>query len=287
MGRPRKRKIGENDQPANGSTQEASQQTSSVGSSVFDSAVEFNSLADQINFPDTDLPSLDTINDNIILAASAIVPTPVQSCACLSSIYLTLENLRSMDTIDFPSSLHCLRDALHTSKLCVDCQVCPLQYLTATQNAQLLGTLLLSMSERYHKILKAIALETTDAQNTGRMKSLHISSPEAPKTRHENVGGIDSNDPLVLELPPLEWRKLARRVVHAEIYGTSDTGRISFMSVLTSLEERQARWHTMEPTEDCPDPDRRRHDMHDHNNNPMCLMLAREAKKLANRFDFS
>jgi len=27
--------------------------------------------------------------------------------------------------------------------------------------------------------------------------------------------------------------------------------------------------------------------MHDHNNNPMCLMLAREAKKLVDLFDFS
>jgi len=91
----------------------------------------------------------------------------------------------------------------------------------------------------------------------------------------------------VLELPPLEWMKLAKRVVKAEVHGTSDTSRASFMSVLTSLEQRQAHWHTMEPTADCPDPDRRRHDMHDHNNNPMCLMLAREAKRLVDRFDFS
>lgn len=285
MGRPRKRKLGESEQSAI-ATQEARQQTSPAGSSTFNSAIQFDPLVDQINFSEMDLPSLDTINDNSLLTASAIESLPAQSCACLSSIYLTLDNLRSMDTIDFPSSLHCLRDALHTSKLCIDCQVCPSQYLTATQNAQLLGTLLLSISERYNRILKVIASETTRAENRGQMKTLHIGSPEPSKPRHENVGGIDSNDPLVLELPPTEWRKLARKVVQAEIYGTSDAGRISFMSVLTRLEERQARWHTMEPTEDCPDPDRRRHDMHDHNNNPMCLMLARQAKKQVNLLDF-
>jgi hypothetical protein len=186
-----------------------------------------------------------------------------------------------------PSSLHCLRDALHTSKSCIDCQVCPVQYLTATQNSQLLGTLLLSMSERYNRILKAIASDTMAAQETGEMKTLQIGSLEATKPRHENVGGISSNEPLILELPPLEWRELAKNVVKAEIYGTSDASRASFMSVLASLEQRQARWHTMEPTADCPNPERRRHDMHDHNNNPMCLMQAREAKKLIDLFDFS
>jgi hypothetical protein len=288
MGRPRKRKLGEIEQPVIEPIQEVRQQTSSAGSSVFDSAViGFDPLVDQLNFPDMDLPNLDTINDNSLLTASAIGSLPAQACACLSSIYLTLENLRSMDTIDFPSSLHCLRDALHTSKSCIDCQVCPSQYLTATQNAQLLGTLLLSMSERYNRILKVIASETTRAENTGQMKTLHIGSFETSKPRHENVGGIDSNDPLVLELPPSDWKKIARKVVQAEIHGTSDVGRISFMSVLTRLEERQALWHTMEPTEDCPDPDRRRHDMHDHNNNPMCLMVARQAKKQVDLFDFS
>lgn len=287
MGRPRKRKIRESDQPANESYQEARQQTSSVGSNFFDSVLEFDPLADQINFPDMELPNLDTINDNILYTTSDMDRPPTQSCACLSSIYLTLENLRSMDSISFPSSLHCLRDALHTSKLCIGCQICPSQYLTATQNVQLLGTLLLCISERYNKILKVIASETTRAEGAGQMKTLHIDSLEVSKPRHENVGGMNQNDSLVLELPALQWKQLARKVVQAEVHGTSDAGRISFMSVLTSLEERQARWHTMEPSEDCPDPDRRRHDMHARNDNPMCLMLAREAKKLVNLFDFS
>ncbi|CAD0107369.1 unnamed protein product [Aureobasidium uvarum] len=287
MGRPRKRKIGETDQSTNEQSQEISGRTSSAGSNFFDSAIEFDSLVDQINFPNMDLPDLNTITDVSLLTASAFKPLPTQSCACLSSIYLTLENLRSMVTIEFPSSLQCLRDALHTSKSCIDCQVCPVQYLTATQNAQLIGTLLISIAERYDRILKDIASDATKAEEAAQMKTLHIGGLETPRPRHEHIGGIDSNEPLVLELPPLEWRKLANRVVKAEVYGTSVASRINFVSVLTSLEERQARWHIMEPTEDCPNPARRRHDMHDHNNNPMCLMLAREAKKLVDLFDFS
>jgi hypothetical protein len=288
MGRPRKRKLNDIDQPASGLPQEIRQHTSSVESNPFDSAIEFDTLPDEINFPDMNFSTgLDRIDEVNLLTTSAIGIPPAQSCACLSSIYLTLENLRGMDVISFPSSLHCLRDALHTSKSCIDCQVCPAQYLTATQNSQLLGTLLHSMSERYNRILNIIVSDATAAEESGQTKTFRIGSLEVNNPRHENIGGIDSNEPLILELPPSEWRTLAKKVVKAEVHGTSDTSRASFMSVLTSLEQRQAHWHTMEPTADCPNPDRRRHDMHDHNNNPMCLMLAREAKRLVDRFDFS
>jgi hypothetical protein len=287
MGRPRKRKLHDIEQSTSEPPRRIRQHTSSTDSNPFDSAIEFETLPNDINFPDMNFPtSLDSINEVNLLDAVTEIPT-AQSCACLSSIYLTLENLRAMDVVSFPSSLHCLRDALHTSKSCIDCQVCPVQYLTATQNSQLLGTLLHSMSERYSRILKVIASDTTAAEQLGQTKTLQIGSLEVTTPRHENIGDIDSNEPLVLELPPLEWMKLAKRVVKAEVHGTSDTSRASFMSVLTSLEERQAHWHTMEPTADCPNPDRRRHDMHDHNDNPMCLMLAREAKRLVDGFDFS
>ena len=288
MGRPRKRKLNNIDQPTTEPSRESRQHTSSAESNPFDSAIDFDTLADEINFPDVNLPTiLDSINEANLLTTPAMNIPPAQSCACLSSIYLTLENLRGMDIISFPSSLHCLRDALHTSKSCIDCQVCPARYLTATQNSQLLGTLLLCISERYNRILKVIASDTTAAEEAGQLKILQIGSFDLTKPRHENVGGIDSNEPLVLELPPLEWKKLANKVVKVEIYGTCDASRASFTSVLTSLEQRQAHWHTMEPTADCPNPDRRIHDMHDHNNNPMCLMAAREAKKLVDLFDFS
>jgi hypothetical protein len=288
MGRPRKRKLHDIEQSTSEPPQRIRQQTSSTESNPFDSAIEFETLTSDINFPEMNFPtSLDGINEANLLNASATEVPAVQSCACLSSIYLTLENLRGMDVVSFPSSLHYLRDALHTSKSCIDCQVCPVQYLTATQNSQLLGTLLHSMSERYGRVLKAIASDTTAAEQSGQTKTLQIGSLEATIPRHGNVGGIDLNEPLVLELPPLEWMKLAKRVVKAEIHGISDASRASFMSVLTSLEKRQAHWHTMEPTADCPNPDRRRHDMHDHNDNPMCLMLAREAKRLVDRFDFN
>lgn len=288
MGRPRKRKLKDVSQLASESSRIVPQNAASVEPNPIDSAIEIDTLADEFNLPDLNLPTiLDSINEANLLTTPALNVLPVQSCACLSSIYLTLENLRGMDVISFPSSLRCLRDALHTSKSCIDCQVCPAQYLTATQNSQLLGTLLLCISERYNRILKAIASDTTAAEEAGQMKTLHIGSFGSTRPRHEIVGGIDSDEPLVLELPPLEWKKLAKRVVKAEIYGTCDASRASFMSVLTSLEHRQAHWHTMEPTADCPTPNRRRHDMHDHNNNPMCLMAAREAKKVVDLFDFS
>ncbi|KAI5205350.1 hypothetical protein E4T39_03012 [Aureobasidium subglaciale] len=128
---------------------------------------------------------------------------------------------------------------------------------------------------------------TRDAEESNRMKTLEISDGGTAIPIHEPIGRLDSTEPLVLELTSSEWKKLAKKVVRAEVYGTSDAGRASFMSVLTTLEERQALWHKTEPTDDCPDPERRRQAMHNRNDNPICLTLAREAKKLVELFDFS
>jgi hypothetical protein len=103
MGRPRKRKLYDTDQPASDPSQEMRQQTFSAGSNLFDSAIEFDTLADEINLPRMDLPTgLDSINEVNLLSTTATNILPAQSCACLSSVYLTLENLRGMDVISFP-----------------------------------------------------------------------------------------------------------------------------------------------------------------------------------------
>lgn len=289
MGRPRKRKLNSRDQSTSDPIRGTREQTSLLEPNLFDSVTErLDKAPDQMNPSDIDLSHINTTNEiNLLTSSIQDIPSD-QSCACLSSMYLTLDNIRSMKNFSFPASLHCLRDALGTAELCIDCRVCPNQYLTATQNAQLLGTLLLSMSERYNRILKTIESDTIEAEEVRQTKTLQIGSTGMVEPRHEHIGSMaGSSEPLVLELPPSEWKRLAKKVVNAEVHGTSDPSRASFMSILATLEERQARWHMMEPTDDCPNPERRRHDMHDHNNNPMCLMLAREAKKLVDLFDFS
>ncbi|KAI5244485.1 hypothetical protein E4T43_03786 [Aureobasidium subglaciale] len=269
MGRPRKRKL----QNTDGPSRESPRQTSSAEPNPFDVTIEgLDPFTSQIDFPELDLRP-DVVNGTGFLTSSASDVLSNQSCACLSSMYLSLDNLRAMNTFSFPSGLYCLRDTLGTAKSCVDCR--------------LLGTLLLSLAERYSRILKTIDSDAGIAEESNRMKTLEISDGGTLMPVHDPMGRLGSTGPLILELTPSEWRKLAKKVVKAEVYGTSDAGRASFTSVLKTLEDRQALWHKMEPTDDCPDPERRRQEMHNQNNNPICLTLAREAKKLVELFDFS
>jgi hypothetical protein len=98
---------------------------------------------------------------------------------------------------------------------------------------------------------------------------------------------MGQSEPLLLEIGAAEWKCLAKKIVKAEVYGTSDTCRTSFMSVLTMLEERQDLWHKADPVDDCPYPYRERQEMNHGCDSPMCLMLARQAKRVVHLFDFS
>lgn len=293
MGRPRKRKIQETDATQNFSNNEPSQttrrQTSSTEPIMVDSGMlAQDSATNQLTNPDMDLFSLGAIDGFDLPTSSDLNDSSENTCACLSSLYITLDNLRSMESFDFASGLYRLRNALSTADSCIDCQVCPARFLTATQNAQLLGTLLLNVSERYNTVLKTINSEARQAEEMEQLKVFHIGGVGVSESENPHIRSIAGpSEPLVLEVPPLEWRRLAKKVVMAEVYGTSDTSRTSFMSVLTTLEQRQDLWHKQEPTEDCPNPDRRRRQMHHGDEAPMCLVLAREARKLVDLFDFT
>ncbi|KAI7345546.1 hypothetical protein KC331_g16685, partial [Hortaea werneckii] len=79
-------------------------------------------------------------------------PFPGPTCACLSTLYLTLSTLQqqpqphssptSSPSSSFPHTLAPLRTAMQTATSILVCPHCPQRFLSAMQNTQLLGTLL-------------------------------------------------------------------------------------------------------------------------------------------------
>ncbi|RMZ00252.1 hypothetical protein D0862_06820 [Hortaea werneckii] len=117
-------------------------------------------------------------------------PLPVPTCACLSTLYLTLSTLQQQDphpssssAPSFPHTLLPLRTAMQTATSILTCPVCPEKFLSAVQNTQLLGTLLVCIAERFRGVVEGIEAEE------GR----------------EGKGG--------------EWRGWAKGVVWGEVYG--------------------------------------------------------------------
>ncbi|KAI7118214.1 hypothetical protein KC337_g15367 [Hortaea werneckii] len=120
----------------------------------------------------------------------SLLPPP--SCACLSTLYLTLSTLQphqspsSPSSPSFPHTLVPLRKAMQTATSILTCPICPQKFLSAMQNTQLLGTLLVCIAERFRGVVEGI-----DKGEEGKGE--------------EGKGE--------------EWRRWAKGVVWGEIYG--------------------------------------------------------------------
>lgn len=219
-------------------------------------------------------------------AADGLPPLPssdsvMQPCACLSAIYLTLDNLRAMQDFAFPYSLHLLRKAIGTGSDVLQCKYCPTRFLTATQNVQLLGLLLVSLVERYDKILSAIDLEAQRCVLTGETKRFRVGDMTAIHSRL-HTGTPDCPGSFTLELKPAEWVAMAKKVVRAEICERSSDGCPNFFSLTHDIEQRQNGWHSSDPVGDAPESCQSR----PITENPPCLALCREAQRLVGLMKF-
>ncbi|RMY11524.1 hypothetical protein D0867_08056 [Hortaea werneckii] len=122
----------------------------------------------------------------------SLLPTP--SCACLSTLYLTLSTLQqqpsssSPPSSSFPHTLTPLRTAMQTATSILTCPYCPQKFLSAMQNTQLLGTLLVSMYDRqlaWHSSTK----EVVDAAD-GKVKTIPSLPEDFPHDREgKPIGG--------------------------------------------------------------------------------------------------
>jgi len=198
-----------------------------------------------------------SINNPAEISAADQLPT----CACLSTLYLTLSNLATMDpAFSFPTALHPLREAMSTASQVLSCTACPTRFITGLQNVQLLNALLMSLAERFSRILTSITNEATSLERHNAS-----ASPSDQKTKifrladlstpgHLHTGGLGCAAAFSLSFTPAEWRSMAKKVVRAEVHGPSDgTNCCAYLlGLITAMEKRQDQWHKMPPPMDFP-----------------------------------
>ncbi|KAK4634807.1 hypothetical protein CLAFUW4_00919 [Fulvia fulva] len=216
----------------------------------------------------------------------------MQSCACLSTMYLTLTSRQSMDTsFTFPFSLHPLREAMQAAATVLSCEECPMRCISAIQNTQLLGTLLMSIAERFSKLLDHISSESVRATLAGETKKFRLADLNT-SISHLHAGGLGCQAAFSVNLSPEEWRSMCKKVVRAEVHGPSDVNDCCpyLLGLATQLEERQNRWHAGPPPEDFP------HNMQARpvgqsvitpKEDRLCLKMVHYSQKLAEGLDFS
>lgn len=185
-----------------------------------------------------------------IVSAFAALTT----CACLSNMYLTLDALSKMpEPFVFPFALQPLREAMQSTADIISCPVCPKRYITALQNSQSLGSLFLSIAERYAKVLDSISLEAAGAEAAHKMKKFRLADFNSGDA-HVHTGGLSCAAQFSVDLSPVEWKNLAKKVVRAEIYGPTDGEhyRPYLQELFGQMRSRQIEWHNLDLPSDTP-----------------------------------
>lgn len=183
------------------------------------------------------------------------------TCACLSTLYLTLSNLATMDpSFSFPTALHPLREAMSTASQVLSCTACPTRFITGLQNVQLLNALLMSLAERFSRVLISITTEATSLEQHNasafpseqRTKLFRLADLSTPG--HLHTGGLGCAAAFSLSFTPAEWRSMAKKVVRAEVHGPSDATSCCayLLGLISAMEKRQDQWHKMPPPMDFP-----------------------------------
>ena len=243
-------------------------------------------------------PGTQQAHDPATAAAAAALGTEqaaLPNCACLSSMYLALSNLSTMDpSFAFPYALHPLREAMTTASSVIACDICPQQFITGLQNVQLLGALLTSIAERFGKVVTAINTEASRADAAHETKKFRLADLNTP-TSHLHTNGLGCVTAFSLDLSPIEWKSLAKKVVKAEVLGPSGSDDCCpyFLGLVEQMEQRQARWHSR-----CAD-DELSHDVQrvrlplngiahaQGNGEHLCLKMIQVARQIVEGFDWS
>ncbi|KAE8376782.1 hypothetical protein BDV26DRAFT_264982 [Aspergillus bertholletiae] len=205
------------------------------------------------------------------------------SCACLSLLYLMMEQLRAKDRIVVPDDLGLLRNYVSSAKQVLYCQECPRRYLSIVQNGTMLGVLCMCIAACYARALEAIDAETKRASDANEQKQLCISA-SSPESLHSPspLGNVLSS--FSVDVAASEWASIMRRTVKVEIFGTESCTENCFMSFIDTLQERQKGWHRIPPAPDCPSTYPSLCDKNDPE--PVCLVIVNQARKLVNSFKF-
>lgn len=190
-----------------------------------------------------------------------------------------------MQDFTFPFSLHLLREATGTAWTVVQCQYCPSSSITAIQNVHMLGILLLSIVERYGKVLLAVEVEEARATDTKETKSFRIGDMTQANSHLHTGEAFGCPGSITLELNPAEWRGLTKKLIKAEVSSTTNTCCPGLMSVIDSLIRRQNRWHENLPARDVNDVMKAYRQQTD-DVNPVCLVMVEQAKALAGLLNF-
>jgi len=153
-------------------------------------------------------------------------------------------------------------------------------------NVHMLGIFLISIAERYHRVVEAIEVEEARAREANETKSFGLGDMTSANTHLHSEKPIGTG--FSVELAPAEWRRMAKKIVKAEVMGTPDKCCPCFLVLTEQMEARQQQWHLSPPSHDFPAlykdctirPPVQNHE------EAVCLRLCLEARRIIEHMNF-
>ncbi|KAF4954100.1 hypothetical protein FSARC_12225 [Fusarium sarcochroum] len=196
------------------------------------------------------------------------------SCACLSILYLLLNRLGVRSELVVPNDLAILRNTFERAKDVLDCPKCPLRFASVLQNATILGTLCVCISESYVRFIKAVDAKTLEAADKGAKLKVALN----PLHGDSHSDPVNETLSVPIEVSSEQWKSLMYNAVKSEIFGVEGCRDKSFISFIERLEDRQKRWHTLPTAPDCPSTYQSACSSSDEL--PLCLTITKAARKV-------
>lgn len=103
-----------------------------------------------------------------------------------------------------PEDLGLLRQCTREANNALNCEICPLQYLSMIQNAAILGTLCLCIAECYARALDWIDQEERRVSDLNGRKTLNISASAAPLLQYSSADPINQSTAFPIQVMPSE-----------------------------------------------------------------------------------
>nr|OQO16257.1 hypothetical protein B0A51_16513 [Rachicladosporium sp. CCFEE 5018] len=286
MGRPRKRQRSE---PLETDTEMTARHAShatdlmdrETGSASLESNTHSNSNLVALTQPHatTWLPqTLPTPPDSL---PDLAMPT-TDSCACLSSLYLSLSSLTSLPSNSLLQALPALANALASAQSALLCPHCPTRLITNVQNTQVLSTLLTSLASAFMELLAKVD------DRAARVAACSNASFDCADALRPDRSNEDSRR-MAAKLPifALVWGTLCPSCQNPHNLPSYSSDGTSYpptlMSLVHGLKNRQYRFHAVCAEVGGPYVDARAPGESEH----LCQKMAGVAGIMVEGFDWS
>ncbi|KAF3764841.1 hypothetical protein M406DRAFT_258882 [Cryphonectria parasitica EP155] len=227
------------------------------------SSIDTPSLSSQGATPPEPHPIDPALSSTYASTAATLPPSSDHSlqpptCSCLANLYLALDSVSRLPTEIMPA-LRVARSAARAAHDTIQCQVCspPLEKamvapLSTFQNMMIVGALIPSIADAYHRILTMVDAETTRAIATHTDLRFSLAEHGGMWAAFHETGCATADLYENQVMSPATWRLTVRALLKIDVYGVEckntkpggfEYRQMGLRDLVSQMDEKSIRRH--------------------------------------------